>query len=128
MMALHHLRGEVMAGEYALNPAVIDGSVVAIPHDPRQFANGKGMRHGQPNDVWLDVPGQQDVRPRLPSCMGQGAPVHQAQQATTLKALQIPRTLQSHRPPPSVACLSRYRGKWASDQVFRLYPNSVNSI
>ena len=35
-----------MLGEYALNPAVIDGRVVALPHDPRQFASRKGMGQG----------------------------------------------------------------------------------
>jgi hypothetical protein len=28
-----------------------------------------------------------------------------------------------HRPPPSVDDLSRYRGKWATDQGLRLYRN-----
>jgi hypothetical protein len=84
------LRREVMLGEYALNPAVIDGSVVAIPHDPRQFASRKGMGHGQPHDLLLDVPGEEDIRPRLPPCMGQRALIDQAQEATAPKALQIP--------------------------------------
>ena len=46
-----------MLGEHALNPAVIDGIVVAVPHHPRQLASGKGMGHGQPHDVLLNVPG-----------------------------------------------------------------------
>lgn len=79
-----------MLGEHALNPAVIDGITVAIPHNPRQFASGTGMGHSQPDDVLLDVAGQEDVRPRLPPCMRQGAPVNQAQETTASTASQIP--------------------------------------
>ncbi len=47
----------MILGEYALNPAVIDGSMVAILYDPRQFASLKEVGHGQPHDMLLDVAG-----------------------------------------------------------------------
>jgi hypothetical protein len=84
------LGGEVMVREHALNPAVIDGITVAVPHNPSQLARGKGMSHGQPYDLLLDVPGQEDFRRRLPSGMGQRALIDQAQETTAPKTLQIP--------------------------------------
>jgi hypothetical protein len=64
--------------------------MVAVPHNPRQFASGKGMSHGQPHDMLLDVPREEHRCPRLPSCMRQGAPIDQAQEAAAPKAPQIP--------------------------------------
>jgi hypothetical protein len=77
-MALQGLGGEVMLGEHALNPSVIDGIVVAIPHNPCQFTSGKGMRYRQPHDMLLDVPREEHGCPRLPSRVRQGALIDQA--------------------------------------------------
>jgi hypothetical protein len=89
-MALQGFREEVMLGVHALNPAGIDGRVGAVPNHPRQCASGTGMGHGQPNDMRLEVPGQEDLRSRFPPRMGQGAPIDQIQQAIAPKALQNP--------------------------------------
>lgn len=89
-MALQRLGGEVMLGEHALDPAVIDGIVVAVSNDPRQFARGEGMGQSQTHDELLDVPGQEHVRTRLTPRVRQGAPINQAQDAITPKAPQIP--------------------------------------
>jgi hypothetical protein len=89
-MALQRLGGEVMPSEHALDPAVIDGIVVAVPQHPRQFASGQGMGHGQPHDMLLDVLGQEDCRRRLSPCMRQGAPIDQPQEVIASKAPQIP--------------------------------------
>jgi hypothetical protein len=90
VMALQDLRGEVMLGEHPLNPTVIDGIAIAIPDNPRQLASGEGMGDGQTDDVLLNRPGQEVLHGRLTPHMGQGAPIDQAQEASTPKAPQIP--------------------------------------
>jgi hypothetical protein len=89
-VALQRLGGEVMLDEHALDPTMVDGIVVAVSNDPRQFASAEGMGQGQAHDELLDVPGQEHVRPRLAPRMRQGAPIDQAQEAITPKAPQIP--------------------------------------
>ena len=56
-MTLQGICGEVMVGKHALNPPMIDGIVVALPNNLCQFVSRKGMSHGQPHDMLLDVPG-----------------------------------------------------------------------
>jgi hypothetical protein len=68
----------MMLGEHALNSAVIDGIVVAVPHNPRQLASGNEMGHAQPHDMLLEVPRQKYCCSRLPPCMRQGTLIDQA--------------------------------------------------
>ena len=89
-MALQRLGGEVMPGEHALDPAVIDGIMVAVSDNPRLFASGEGMGQGRKHDELPDAPGQEHVRTGLPPRMRQGAPTDQAQEPIAPKAPQIP--------------------------------------
>jgi hypothetical protein len=83
------LRGEVMLGEHALDPPVIDGIVVAVSDDPRQFPSREGVGEGQPHDVLPNVSGQEGLHRRFPSGVTQGAPIDQAQEAMPPKAPEI---------------------------------------
>jgi hypothetical protein len=55
-MAPQDLRREVMLGEHALNPPMIDGIAIALPDNPRQLASGEEMGDGQTDDVLLNGP------------------------------------------------------------------------
>jgi hypothetical protein len=89
-----------MLCEHPLNPAVIDGIAIAIPHDPRQLASGEGMGDGQTDDVLLNRPGQEVLHGRLAPHMGQGAPIDQAQEPIALKGTQIPPQTPITNPGP----------------------------
>jgi hypothetical protein len=56
VMAPQDLRREVMLGEHALNPPMIDGIAIALPDNPRQLASGEEMGDGQTDDVLLNGP------------------------------------------------------------------------
>jgi hypothetical protein len=47
MMEPQSVRGEVMLSEHALDPTVIEGIVVGVSEDPRQFPSGEGVGDGQ---------------------------------------------------------------------------------
>jgi hypothetical protein len=78
--------GEVMLGEHSLDPTVIDGVVVAVSDDPRQFPSGEGVGDGQTRDVLPNVSRQEDLHRGLPPGVTQGAPIDQAQEAIAPKA------------------------------------------
>jgi hypothetical protein len=95
MMARQDLRGEVMLLEHPLNPAVIDGVAIAVLDNLRQLARGEGMRDGQPHDVRLHGPREEVLHGGLAPPIGPGALIDQAQEASPLKAPQVP-------PPPPI--------------------------
>jgi hypothetical protein len=43
------------------HPTVINGIVVAVSDDPRQFPSGEGVGDGQPHDVLPNVSGQEGL-------------------------------------------------------------------
>jgi hypothetical protein len=88
-MELQGFRGEVMLGEHALNPTVINSIVVAVSDDPRQFPRGEGMGEGQPHDVLPKVSGQKGFHRGSPSGVRERAPINQAQEAMAPKASEI---------------------------------------
>ena len=90
VMARQDLRGEVMLGEHAPNPPVIDGIAIALPDYPRQLARGEGMGEGQTDEVLLHGPREEIEHGRLAPPVGPGALIAQAQEASPLKAPQVP--------------------------------------
>ena len=59
-------RGEVMLGEHAPDPTVINGIAVAVSDDPRQFPCGEGVGNGQTHDVLPNVARQEELHRGLP--------------------------------------------------------------
>jgi hypothetical protein len=56
--------------EHPTDATVIDGIVIAVPDNPRQFTIGKGLGDRQLHDVLLDVPGQEFFNEGLPPRVG----------------------------------------------------------
>jgi hypothetical protein len=89
-MALQDLWGEGMLLEPPLNPPVIDGVAIALPDDPRSLARGEGMGHGQTDDVLVNGSREEIEHRRLTPPIGPGAVIDQTQEASPLKALEVP--------------------------------------
>jgi hypothetical protein len=100
---LQGLGGEVMLGEHALDPTVINSIVVAISDNPRQFPRGEGVGERQPHDVLPQVSGQEGFHRGSPSGVRERAPIDQAQEAMAPKAPEI--TPQSPIADPGLVAL-----------------------
>src|SRR4029434_1173194 len=59
MMPLQGVAGEVMVFQDTLNPTVSDWHVVAVLDNLRQLVQSKRVGDGQPDDLLLDMVGQQ---------------------------------------------------------------------
>src|SRR5262245_31427919 len=103
MMALQRGRREPVLGEQPLDAAIVDRLVIALPDDPRQFACGERMGHGQPYKVLLDLLGEPRLDGRPAAAMRQSVPIDQAEEPSLPEAPQI--TPQSPIAQPRDAAL-----------------------
>src|SRR6516165_126483 len=90
MRQLYGVTGEVMVGQYALDPTVIDRHVVAVPNNLGWLAHGKRMGDRQPNDLRLDRVGQPLFNGRLAPRLRPGALLQHPKNPRTLQAPQVP--------------------------------------
>ena len=87
--------------EHPTDAAVIDGIVIAVPDNPRQFAISEGMGDRQLHEVLLDVTRQELFDGGLAPRVGQLTAIDQPQEAITCKAAQV-----TPQPPIVEACLA----------------------
>jgi hypothetical protein len=78
-----------MVCQDTLDPAVIDRHVIAVSDKVGQLTHGKRMGDRQPDNLLLDMVGQQLFNGRLAPRMQHGALVQQAEEPLALKAPPI---------------------------------------